>query len=263
MDCYYAVASGALPSPLRVATVFTVSNYMIPSLRSLLDLRVLSKVLNPAHVPGSLGRLGTTAVGRPPSKRAAAMLASLFDIANPGRVSSVRQAEDSRACAAMSATQVLLGLEDSQLRRPKAVLDPAWPLGGDAKTLTRVEEGARDLIRSLRPAVVVCPWPHGGVQHLDHRLVYAACAAATSSEQVPLWFLDDLPYGRRPLVPTYNPEKDTTYVPRLVRASEAMRRNKHLVMDLYASQWSEAYHRAVDEAPPGEAGPSETLWLPG
>lgn len=259
---YYAIASGSLPRPRCVATAFSVSNYMVLSRRGVTDMRVLSKILNPAHLPQAFGRWKSTAVGRPPAKRIASMLASLLDTADVARISSLRQAEDRRACAAMGAAQLLLGLDERKLRSPKAVLDPGRPLERDSQKLAEATKKVKEVIRSQRPTVVVCPWPHGPVQHFDHRLVYAACASATSSEGVPLWLLDDLPYGRRPLTPTNNPEKGVIYAPSLVKASEAMRRNKHRVMDLYPSQWSEVYHRAVDVAPPGDAGPSETLWLP-
>jgi len=248
-----------LPRPVTLLTVFTVTSYFVRFGRARPNLQVLGNLLpRPAEVFRSIrrnaGRFGTNPWG---------IARKLIDMEEPYKITRIRLLEDESFSRRMRVEFRYFSIPDSQARYGRPIMDPAWPLADEAELLSGVQRSVEDLTSRLAVQAIAVPWPYGPRQHVDHRIANEVATQTAERVGVKLYYLDDQPYSRRPLVPTTN-ARGHHYTPQLVSLNRHEMRSKIKAMELYWSQMIPEYLGAVAEPPPGapEQGYSETLWLP-
>jgi LmbE family N-acetylglucosaminyl deacetylase len=248
-----------LPSPVTLLTVFTLTKYYVQYGRAGPSLRALGNLLpRPTEALRSIrrnaGRFGTNPWG---------IARKLIDIEEPYKITRIRLLEDIAFSRRMSIKFRYLNLPDSQARQGRPIMDPAWRLANEARLLGEVQQSVENLILRMGVQAIAAPWPYGGRQHVDHRIVNETAAHASEATGVKLYYLDDRPYSRRPLELAVD-AMGRHYSPQLVSLNGQEMKSKFKAMGLYWSQMVPEYWSAVVEPPPGspEKKCSETVWRP-
>jgi len=240
-------------------TAFSWTNYSvifqdtIPGPRTILNLfpspaELLRSISNNA------GRFGKSPRG---------ILKRVLDIEQPSRIARIRLLEDLKFSKMIGVSYHYSNLPDSKIRNGRGIADPRRPLETESATLSELYQVLRRFRSKVGAQVIVVPWPYGPKQHIDHRLLHEAAIRVAEDTGVTLFYLDDLPYSRRPLVTTPD-RRGIPYSPINVRLDLAGMRKKFDAMRIYGSQMVPRYFEAVCRPPPGDSPGvySETLWKP-
>ena len=247
MAAYHIIMERVLPGPLYLVTAFSRSRSMRIEKRRLLDKHILPKLLSGSRNSLNLKRT------------------ILRNLRNPETVTQIRLEEDARFCKLIQATPVAIDLPDCELRRGGMITDPSWDLEKESATIARLRDEVAGILDRWLANLLICPWPYGENQHLDHRLVLEAASDLAASKKTTLLFLDDLPYSRRPVESVFfEKRRNVLYKSILLPLGSPSIRAKHKAMEIYKSQMKEYFHKFVDLPPPGDHSrcPSETLWVP-
>ncbi|MDA4127488.1 MAG: PIG-L family deacetylase [Thaumarchaeota archaeon] len=257
MQAFGMLRKNVLPGPLYLVTVFARSNYMVIERRIFMQGRTIPKLLpRPNELISALrknrGHFGGSRVK---------LLARLLDLEEIYKVSRIRLSEDIAFAKSIGAKIKYFDLPDCKVRYGEAIMDPDWPLLPDEPLSTTLTSLLERVIKETGVANVVSPWPYGGRQHLDHRLVFRAANQVAHELNKGLYYVDDQPYSRRPL-DVARDDFGRVCSPVLVKLSILDMKGKYEAMNIYGSQMIDQYFAAVRSALPGSSteGYSETLW---
>jgi len=259
MSGYGILSKRLLPGALDLFTAFSWTNYSVILENAFPSLTTLIRVIPRPNellrsVSSYAGRFGTSPKG---------ILKRLLGLEQPHRIARIRLLEDLEFSKMLGVTYHYANLPDSKIRNGRGISDPGRPLGMESETLSELYRVLRRLRSRLGAQVIVAPWPYGPKQHIDHRLLHEAAVRVAEDTDVTLFYLDDLPYSRRPLVTTPD-RRGIPYSPVCVRLDLTDMRRKFDAMRIYGSQMISGYFKAVCKSPPGDSSRlySETLWKP-
>ena len=259
MSAFGIVERKLAPGEVVLMTVFSRTNFIALRRRAFANPRALASLLpRPSELVSSIGRHAHGLRTRPTQ-----IVQDLLDLDEPYKVSRVRLFEDMSFSRRIGVGYGYLDLPDSKLRHNGPITDPGWPLANDQAAARMVYAALRNLVSRMSIDTMVSPWPYGPRQHVDHRLVSEASAKVSADTAVRLFYVDDLPYSRRPLE-TMTDGRGGAYAPDVLRLDRAEMKRKQSAMSLYRSQMTPEYFQGVFKPPPGfpDLAPSETLWRP-
>jgi len=259
MSGYGILAKRFFPGAVDLFTAFSWTNYSVILENALPRPRTLLRIIpRPTEllrsVSNNAGRFGTSPKG---------ILKRLLDLEQPNRIARIRLLEDLEFSKKVGVAYHYAHLPDSKVRNGRGISDPSLPLETESETLSELYRVLRRFQSKVGAKVIVAPWPYGPKQHIDHRLLHEAAVRVAEDTGVTLFYLDDLPYSRRPLVTTPD-SRGVPYSPVCFRLDLADMRKKFGAMGIYGSQMVPWYFEAVCMPPPGDSPRpySETLWRP-
>jgi LmbE family N-acetylglucosaminyl deacetylase len=257
MQAFGMLQKNMLPKPWYLATAFSRSNYMVIEKRIFFQRQTLTKLLpRPNELVNAMRKNGGHFGGS-----RVKLLARLLDLGEIYKVSRIRLSEDISFSKSVGAKFRYFDLPDSKVRHGEAITDPGWPINAEESLSTTLRGLLERTIKETGVASVLSPWPYGNRQHVDHRLVCHAAGRVASDLNMNLYYVDDQPYGRRPLDAALD-DFGRVFRPTLVKLSAPDMKRKYETMNIYGSQMTDQYFTAVRSVPPGSSteGCSETLW---
>lgn len=107
-----------------------------------------------------------------------------------GEATSIRRAEDAAFAATIGADVISCDLPDASVRLGPSV----EVIFGDAEAMpAELPTTLADIVREVRPAVILAPAALGG--HVDHRVIRALAPGLAQSCDAALAYYEDLPYA--------------------------------------------------------------------
>lgn len=177
-------------------------------------------------------------------------------------ITNIRLNEDIEFCRKYGISYHYFKFPDAGIRLGRAICDACYPL--DNKLIFDVRKQLSQLIYILKPKIIVCQYPYGHKQHIDHRTVFHALSDIVRSKiirEINVYFLDDIPYSRIPLdtVLIWN---NIYYVPKVFVVENV--EEKYSAMNIYKSQMCEEYFKGIKKtiSKIKENEITETLWVP-
>jgi LmbE family N-acetylglucosaminyl deacetylase len=259
MSAFGIITKKLLPGQLVLLTIFSWSNFIELNRRTFANPRTLANSLpRPNELADSLAR-NVGHLGTKPSK----ILLKLLDLRQPYKISRIRLLEDISFSNRTGMRFSYLNFPCSKFRHGRAIMDPRWPTTNEQELMGKLLTALKNVISRMNAQVIVAPWPYGGRQHIDHRLVNEAAARVAEVTGVRLFYLDDQPYSRLPLGKMVD-RRGLPYAPIVAKLDPSEMKRKYSAMSLYWSQMVPEFFRAVCRPPPGSPDQpfSETLWQP-